>query len=414
MDTRFLTYAERGELFARLSSWPGVEGLDRLTLMQILGAPRLMAAGDYLTVDVTLDEIGRMMGRGLSTVRASVSKLREMALIARSGDHKTIIDVSAIARILGFVPGHPAAQPSHVGAVAHRSLGGCDRQDLGGTAPTSDSDIYISNSKSYNDKINYSDSVTSPADQLKLERLLGLVTLFRSDDVIRRAPRGQEIRSLLDLISDRIGAKAWTADAIREATEHAIPLLFRACGAGQGISLATARAAGEVFGATLLAHTMYALARGEQPKALLVYLMRNRRAPANYSAKFLEKVADTAMSKAEGQQARQVLADNATAQQLALDVVRDLKSAALNIEALSTPEGEMVAQGPRGYAEIRERDGQATLVLGLPNKSEYVLWNDLVSRNLSKLTGLNVNAVRVVHGGLAGGRQVKIEEAWAH
>ncbi len=156
------------------------------------------------------------MSRGLSTVRASVSRLRQLALIERSGDERTVLDLSAVARQVGFVPGLSSGSEAPVCAErevriapassGERQLsGGHDRQNLGGSAST----------RIDNNIINNLDSITAPASQLETRQIVDLVRLYQKRGRGAARAARNEIRELLRLVAGIIGDRDWSEEACR-------------------------------------------------------------------------------------------------------------------------------------------------------------------------------------------------------
>ncbi len=98
-------------------------------------------------------------------------------------------------------------------------------------------------------------------------------------------------------------------------------------------------------------------------------------------------------------QAKGALALMERDQASALETLRRLKEAALHVEGMSAEDRAAIVEGPRGYAELRHTAEEPTLILGLLNKFDIVLWDRVVNRISSVSNQSPFPAIRIVNGG---------------
>ncbi|MFG1270544.1 hypothetical protein V5F40_21580 [Xanthobacter sp. DSM 14520] len=394
--SRLLTYSERGELFARIAAWPGVTGLDRLTLFQVAGAARLMEAAQRIIVDVTVDELGRLLGRSHSTVRASISALRAAGLVVRDDGSRTTIDITPCAQLIGFEARPAAALAGDIvlaEEVAIADIPAPTRQLSGGSNTSSKSPNYINNLK-------YLDSKSSD-DEISDTAIADLIREISRPEVQAHLPRASEIRALLLGLDP---SASWTLTDLEAAMLRA----FAASESGPGISRALVRHGIERFGWALLAHAVYALLQGNQPKGLLISMIRSTRAQPHYSVFCIRKALQAAMSKIEGEAAKQQLDLDARSRVRAADLVHRFVEVARNAPNLDDAERAAILDGPTVHAELRHDGRSERLLLAFPRRNEHSLWKSIADRVLSSFINADLPSVVICEGALAGPRQVRI------
>ena len=394
--SRLLTYSERGELFARIAAWPGVTGLDRLTLFQVAGAARLMEAAHRIIVDVTVDELGRLLGRSHSTVRASISALRAAGLVVRDDGARTTIDITPCAQLVGFEARPAAVLAGEIALVEEpvpADISAPTRQLSGGSDTSSKSPNYINNLK-------YLDSKGSD-DEISDAAIGDLIAEISRPDVQAFLPRAAEIRALLLGLDP---SAEWTMGDLEVAMLRAFP----ASESGPGISRALVRHGIERFGRALLAHAIYALLQGNQPKGLLISMIRSTRAQPHYSVFCIRKALKAAMSKIQGEEAKQQLDLDAQARDRAAELVRrfvDVVSSAPDLDELQRA---AISDGPSGHAELRYDGSRERLVLAFPRRNDLSVWKSIADRGLSSLIETDLPDVVICGGALAGRRQIRV------
>lgn len=418
MTGRFLTDAERGDLVRRFADYPDVSGLDRLTVFQLLGASRLMAEEGRVTVDVRLEDAGRLIGRSLSTIRTSISRLRTLGLLMRDDEAKIRIDLTPLVQRLGCVLGavttpmeqalRRVAEP--VAAVAEDVPR--TRQLAGGSRP--------SNRRINNNDSTGLESKQEPAEQVGAERICQLMADLTAPEVLDQLPHGREISELIARVHSAV-PEPRTLEALRDAAVTAIPAVFRACQAGSGITRATAQAAGERMGAGLVLGALYALVRGAQPKGLFVSIIRSDQLQPQYALQYLERHVAKIRANTHVESLQQAhMAEANTEAQAKADVTQVLRTLRerlvrapqLNVEALS-PAERLRFDLPKGQAALRtDGAGRPRLVLGLSNSSEYCYWKNVVERLSSSQVVDDLPEVVVLNGALRGGHVVRMSEAW--
>ncbi|WP_234053734.1 MULTISPECIES: hypothetical protein [unclassified Xanthobacter] len=428
MNARLLTLSERGDLFSRMAIWTGPTGLDRLTLFQIAGAAKLEIIGCHLLAEITVDELGRLLGRSLSTVRASLGALRDMGLAVRAAGRRAAIDLTATARMVGFdiqadtptfVGDAPAAprRNSFLGTDDVSRESACMRlgnvagksesslQDFGGSPlyDSKDSSLEIdrdieSISIDSTDQDSAGDFLDFPQSEVA-----SLIETLRSSDLQKHLEHGQDIAALLAALPEN-----WSSNDL----EVVLPDLFGPSATGPGVSPSLIASGAQRYGRGLLLHAIAAFLLGQKPKGLLIHLLRTSRREASFSLASLRRAISEAERRMGAEQARHQLEADEEARVKAQDAVRQFLALADAAPQLDPDCRRAVsAGGAGGYARLDRIGEQDRLTLAFPRANDVAIWKSIADRvaNPADVHGFMPHVV-VISGALAGSRRVRIGE----
>lgn len=445
---RFIDHSERGQLFLALSQWHGVSGLDRLTLMQLIGSKRLFVEGNQLFADVAMEEVARLLGRSLSTVRASLSGLRAAGLVARDGAGRTVLDLTATMRAVmsplmeavmpaaTAVPSIDATTSADAPISAHPDsgvadllaqlsaggAGGFDESDEFSAGPRQNSGGSIPYRKSQELYKNTTDLDSGPDVEFSAGELHALIVRLRSEgfDHFANAPL---LGRFLDQLEAGLDDDWSDLDLIRAATERALQRTMTACAAGPGVSGTLIVEGGDRYGAGLLLHAIYAMIEGRAPKGLLITILRQPQARVSYSMFSIQKALNRVHEEKRGAEMRaehraeseRVERDKARAGEL---VQRLCEIVATSPLVVSDERDDVRAAAKRGLllgqAKYEASTGAETLCIALPRTPDAVLWQYIVDRASTCLRAHGLPHVQVRSGALVGSGHIRIAEARGH